>query len=258
MKQLLTILVSLVLVYGPFVQPVAASWLMVLSGSVPAGSSPGTTSLLAYYALEDANDSHSGAKNLSVGAGAPTYTAGKVNNAMLIDAAEWLTRADEAAFEPGSTAWSVSLWFNATDATPTGAQGIATKWLTTGNQRTWRISQEVAGTTQFFVSTDGTANVSVATTDTRSDATWYHCVVVYVPSTSIKIYINGSLNNTNTTSIPASLFGGTAAFEIGTYTGSGNSFRGQIDECSLYTKELTAANVTWLYNAGSGRTYADL
>lgn len=242
--------------------PIWAGWLSVLGGSPPAaggGNSPGTTNLVAYYSLENATDAHTGGYNLTEN-GTPTYVAAKVANGWLKDAAnEFLSLADNAAFEPGAGAWSVAFWVKLTDATPAADAGLVGKYNFISNQRSWVVNQKTDGQTRVVVSSNGAVTTLLSTTDARSDATWYHVVAVYVPSTSLKIYINGSLNNTNTTSIPASIHNSNASFKIGAWANDENlSSNGTYDEVAIYSKELSADNVTWLYNSGNGRAYVDL
>ncbi len=55
------------------------------------------------------------------------------------------------------------------------------------------------------------------------------------------------------------MFNGTAPFNIGRLGGTATTYHdGSTDEVVLYKRILTAAERTWLYNGGSGRTYTDL
>jgi hypothetical protein len=57
----------------------------------------------------------------------------------------------------------------------------------------------------FYVMSGSTSYSAVASSDVLTDGQWAYIVGVYVPSTSVSLYVNGVLVNQNTTSIPASI-----------------------------------------------------
>ena len=111
----------------------------------------------------------------------------------------------------------------------------------------------------LFSGSDGTAN-TVTSTATLSTGTWYHIVCVFIASTSMKIYINNSLDITDTTGIPASMRATTQTFYLGTQSNilgdATYHFDGLVDEATIWGTDLTAGNVTDIYNSGNGITYA--
>lgn len=109
-----------------------------------------------------------------------------------------------------------------------------------------------------YVSSDGSSgNQTSAVYSTNfSTATWYHLVWVYSTAGTSKFYING----TEVASIGSqrtSIFNGNAAFIIGA---TGNSsvtsfFDGVVDEVGIWSRVLTADEITELYNSGAGLAY---
>lgn len=88
------------------------------------------------------------------------------------------------------------------------------------------------------------------TTATLSSATWYHVVITYDQS-NVRFYINGTLDSTTANSNDAR--DSTSDFTIGRDESAGAwYFDGIIDEVGLWKSALTQANVTYLYNGGSG------
>ena len=93
---------------------------------------------------------------------------------------------------------------------------------------------------------------------------WYNYVIVRKGSTSTKIYKNGSLVASNTSTINPVYNSGNMRPSIGAesvgplysnsilyYMRNGS----KIDAMSIWNKELTASDVTNLYNAGTGKQY---
>jgi hypothetical protein len=102
---------------------------------------------------------------------------------------------------------------------------------------------------QGRVSNDGTTVTTVNGSGTFSNSTWYHVAMVYVPSTSLTLYINGVQDATNTTSIPASLFNGAANFELGRTTASATNFWDHYqDEWVVWNTNLSASQILQVYS----------
>jgi len=98
---------------------------------------------------------------------------------------------------------------------------------------------------------DGSASISeVISSTTIPNDIWTH-VVASFDGSSIKLYLNGMLNNS--TSSNGSIAASAEEFTIGALSGSSPSkgFRGAIDELRLYSS-ISAADVTILANADNG------
>jgi len=94
-------------------------------------------------------------------------------------------------------------------------------------------------------------NGSITTTSysLTGDTNWHNIIGVYNGSNS-KIYVDGSLVATGT-SVPSSLSSNAGNnFKIGSI-GSGFFTSGNIDEVAVFNSELSASNVTSIYNSGS-------
>lgn len=80
----------------------------------------------------------------------------------------------------------------------------------------------------FSVSNDGATLVgTIASSVAISASTWYFVTGRFTPSTETAIFVNDT-KSTNTTSIPASLFNGTAAFVVGGQSGGVNLMTGRV------------------------------
>ncbi len=90
------------------------------------------------------------------------------------------------------------------------------------------------------------ATSTIAVTDNR----WHYVVGTYTPSTSVSLYIDGKLNNQNTTSIPSSIADTNNNLRIGSNEAGAAFFNGFIDDVKVFPYARTAAQIKLDYNAG--------
>ncbi len=95
--------------------------------------------------------------------------------------------------------------------------------------------------------------VSVTGTSTISSGVWTHIVNTWDASGGLKIYVNGSLENT--TSQATYIASGLSnylwlAYSTGSCAGDAGDFDGSLDDVRVYSRSLTAAEVYRLYTLG--------
>ena len=98
----------------------------------------------------------------------------------------------------------------------------------------------------------GHGNVSfstVVTTTTIALNTWYCGAVTFNTTTGWRLYLNGSLENTNASTTS---FIGNGDILLGSY-GGGNLLTGRISNASVYNRVLTDAEIRQNFNALRGR-----
>lgn len=117
------------------------------------------------------------------------------------------------------------------------ARGLIGKWNGTGNQRSWILLVQTDNDIQFLVSADGIAGNTNDTGFSPTTGQWYNIVARLVPSTSQDVFINGT-KYTYTTTIPASIFNGTASLEIGAFNAGTNNLDGRASLCFLCANAL--------------------
>jgi len=100
----------------------------------------------------------------------------------------------------------------------------------------------------------GTGTTALTTDAVEGDGVWHHVCSTWNSSGNIKIYLDGTLKAT--TGISGTFSGNFTAASIGSNTESANYWIGNIDEVSIYNYELSAANITTLYNDGLPYTVA--
>jgi len=99
--------------------------------------------------------------------------------------------------------------------------------------RCYKLQLMGAGQNLDFRIFNSSTAYSVTGTTNLDDGNWHHVMGVFVPSTSLTIYVDGNQDATNTTSIPATINNNASDLEIGRkYTGF--YFDGLIDEVSVF------------------------
>ena len=154
-------------------------------------------------------------------------------------------------FNSPSSLWtagglSVSFWLK---TTTTENDSIITMDDYGAGNRNWQIEHRSSGNVvRFYVF--GSSNVFVNTSVSISDGNWHHLVFTYEPSTALKVYIDGSLDNSNTTSIPASRNTDSANLRIAT-NDFGSKYTGNLSHVSIFDYALSQSQVDYLYNSGT-------
>jgi len=105
---------------------------------------------------------------------------------------------------------------------------------------------------KFFIYNSGTIYETPTSGKVVDDGNWHHLLAVFNPSTYLRLYIDGNLEQENTTSIPATIDNDAADFVIGAIKSVGNPvtfFSGNIDEVAVWNSDQSA-NVASIYNSG--------
>lgn len=110
------------------------------------------------------------------------------------------------------------------------------------------------GAVRFGINDSSGTSAYVDSTSTLTAGTWYHVAGVFDPSNNMKLYINGAVVASNTSSVPANIADTTAEFAIGTGTlsnGSRSDFAdGLIDDVRIYNEALDVAAIAGLARTG--------
>jgi hypothetical protein len=192
----------------------------------------------------------------------PSVT-GKIGNAREFVAAnsEFLSRASNTDLQFGNGNWSISLWVqpratgNVSGMFAVGKDASGARELTLGyNANTGNNSNQFSVT--VFDTLNGVAVNFTEPADT-SNANfvnlWFHVAVVNNGGV-VTLYRNGVSRASATRPGGATFNASTAAFNIGRrpFLGFENHFTGYVDEVAKWTRALSAAEITRLYNNGNG------
>jgi hypothetical protein len=218
------------------------------------------TNLVSYWKLDES----SGTAIDAIGSNSLTNTSasygsgsGKINNgASFNGSSSKLEKTSASGLSFGTGAFSISAWFNLQGAGTGGSNGNLINMDNGGSTpRIWIDGESGTGgmTAQFYDGTHG-----AATTYTPPSTTWTHIVFMRDASSNAKFYVNGSLSNTNNSTFgtPASCNLTISQIKLGaSYEGGAGFYQGYLDEVGIWSRDLTGAEITSLYNGGAGFQY---
>ena len=230
------------------------------------GSSSLKTSLFAAYNGES-NTNDSFGSNNGTAQGGLTYTSGKIGNAFQFNGTTSYVSLPNNSFKFTGN-FSVSLWFYC--KTSSNAQTLINGYDYNGSASGgWVLN--IFGNTNFleyqtYVNTQANSKsrYRIPFNTSTYNNQWVHIVLTRVSSTSTKVYING-------TEVSGSFFTGSVSdnptyltncySEIGGMFVTSGGFINpcdngtKIDAVNVWQKELTATEITELYNSGNGAQY---
>ncbi len=232
------------------------------SGGLP----PSTllTNLYAVYKAEsNANDSLATYNGTSVGG--LTYSAGKSGNAFTFNGTNaYVSLPNNSLNFTGD--FSISLWLYCKTITTTNDL-IDSNNYNGSVSGGWRFLHNGSGIIFEVYQTDAASSKSIYTipfTSSVYNNQWVHITLTRKQSTATKTYVNGIevsgvFSRGNATFNPtylATTYANIGAWKSDAFGASAYCVNGsQIDELNAWNKELTATEVTELYNAGTGKFY---
>ena len=210
--------------------------------------------LLAYYTADGTPNDALGTYNGILTNGA-TYGTGIINQGFSLDGVNDYVNMGNVLNFIGDTPFSFSCWIN-----PLGSKtvNILSKFTTTGYYPGYTLHL-TSNKVRFIIQNNNSTNrIRVTTTSTLTSG-MRHISLTYDGSTNasgVKIYVDG-VNQSLIADFDGFTGGLTTSsdFVIGGFVTGLNYFNGIIDEVGVWNKELSASEVTELYNAGAGKQY---
>ena len=230
------------------------------AGAAPSDDSPGIANMVGDWSMDETSgtrvDSHGNndfTDNNTVG-----YTTGVVSNAASFVAAnsEYLSSTDVPL--NGRAARSLEVWFKTSTSGTMHIVGFGGSSTST-NGAAYRLSIENGSL--FFRVYGGYAGFG----GSWNDGAWHQVVMknmIYGYVGDLEMYVDGSsqtrVSGSNLTLTAINT--GTDSFFVGQNIQSSATqyFNGDVDIVRVFNDELTADEITWLYNSGSGRSYSDV
>jgi hypothetical protein len=144
----------------------------------------------------------------------------------------------------GSQTWTAWVKLDARDNNGNG-QDVFGQWDFATNQKGAIIYIPSTGKPNFYIGDTSNNAKNVESPVTFNANVWYHIAGTYNSlSQSLKIYINGSLSNTNTSSIPSVIKNSSVDIEIGSRDSINDLFlAGKIADCRIYDADIGASAI---------------
>ena len=222
---------------------------LVVTTPAPCLSAP--SGLVAWYAGDgNANDIQS-SNNGTLKNGA-TFTLGKIGQAFSLDGVNDYVEGPINNVVSG--AMSINAWVRQETVDGT----IVSKYNSSAHHVSWGLYYQNGGRLRFIVSQNGdnvhrfADTVNVVSTP----GVYKHVAATFNASTqAIKIYIDGAEVPVTTSGSANAIFNSSTNVRIGSVIFSEgvitNFFKGNIDEVQIHNRDLTAADIQNIYNAGS-------
>lgn len=216
--------------------------------------------LVCYYKFDESSgnavDQVSG--NNLTNVGSIVYSAGKLGNGITLGTGKYMKFANaDTIFGTNAQAWSINIWFKTPNNTV--ANLISTYFSTVLGDSTFSfdIWKNTDNTLQCDIRLSGT-NKNVQGAVSVFDNAWHMATLtVDIAAGQLKLYCDGTL--LNTTAIPTSgdyWDGGELHVGNVWYDNAESSpWNGMADELGGWTRAITQAEVTQLYNSGSALSY---
>lgn len=208
--------------------------------------------LIHYFKLEADGSDVLGAATPSP-TGTPTFTTGKIGNALTLNGTNQAIRYTGLATMDGATSFTYSFWLKPTSIPFVGYQAV---WAvgSAGQRTPWIYTVDAAATVTLEFETNSGAADGNLTSAALTAGVWQHLVFTW-NGTTVKSYLNGVLNGTTDTTTGNTLANTDGDARFGDLPGLA-WFAGQIDEVAMFkNKVLSPLEVSQLYNGGNGLQY---
>jgi Concanavalin A-like lectin/glucanases superfamily len=198
---------------------------------------------VAYYKLENVNDSTGNGYTLTNN-GTVTFTAGKYDNAANLGNTNSTKSLTNVALAAVSYPITIVGWFNPKIVNDNG--NIFS--LADDSVHYYQLKLRDSDSHIVFRSNNDTQAADVDTGVTAVVDTWHHFAVTINSTTSVTIYINGTLTNNAATIFVAS---GLDRLSLGALGRSSplQFYSGLIDDVGFYSHALSATDIAGIYNS---------
>lgn len=214
------------------------------------------TNLVSYYKLDSTADSVG--SNTLTNNGTVTFGTGKLGNAAVFTSSSQSLSLASSVFDFERTdSFSFSTWIYLNGLTTT--QMIISKQGNSSPYKGYNFAVTSSGQIDVELINDGGSNFIAGVTATGLITTgkWFHVAMVYSGTSllsGIIIYINGIAYSVSGSGTLSSSIKNSSPFNIGNRSTFTN-FDGLIDEVGIWSRALTADEISQIYNSNRGNAY---
>jgi hypothetical protein len=218
-----------------------------------------TTNLVSYWKLDETSGSSAadavGGNSGTLKSNTSFTTNGKINGGVT------LTTSNPNGIDVGTPAsldltqypLSISAWIKTTAVSPIFVSSTHT--ASTYYRYDLSLGRNVNGKPDItYVNSSGT-EYTLNGPNTVNDGAWHHIVGTISATGAMKLYVDGSLVASGLTATGTLLTGKKFTLGDNWPLDGSSSLNGTLDEVGVWSRELTATEVTTLYNGGAGLQY---
>lgn len=219
-----------------------------------------TDQLVSYWKFDESsgNAADSVGTNTLTNVGTTAFAAALINNGGDFGSAnstKYFDKATDFGVDGGNV--SMNFWFKMQTEIGSGVYSLYYLDMTPSNTR-YRVEYDYNGGTRritWYRATPGNGGTdkNVSYTVTLGTANW-HMITYTYDGTTLLGYVDGVQQATIAASGSGSI-GLSDIFTVGAYTGGGGYTSGYVDEGGVWSRALTGAEITSLYNGGAGFQY---
>ena len=161
---------------------------------------------------------------------------------------DYVSIPDNADIPTGAQTWACWVKFNDQNT----FRDLMLHWSGTINNASFGLVRFSDNKLRLYVDSDGLSNTLatfIAGNTNLIAGNWYHVAGVFVPNTSMTLYVNGSADAQLTSQIPTQAFNATVPLTLGGRTDNTSILlEGNLADCRIYDTDLTATEISDLYN----------
>lgn len=208
-------------------------------------------SVVSYYNFDQTTGVHAndtlGRNNGTIYGSVTKGVPGKINTSYYYDGAgDSVNVSTSDSLNFGNNSFSIAFWFNSTG---NNQVVVGKRWLT--NSPYWLIITDGTGKLRFV--TNPIDDDVISTTTVTDGVIRYAVAIRNNQSNRLLMYINGVLEGNDSATIVNVSNNGSMIF--GDVDGASVFLQGITDEVGIWNRSLTQAEITELYNTGSGLSY---
>ncbi|HNX38576.1 MAG TPA: LamG domain-containing protein [Candidatus Cloacimonadota bacterium] len=238
---------------------------LVAEGGSGGGGGSGSSSLLTDLVLNFDLNETSGTTVIDGTGTQNGSTTATVNQAGKLGVAELFNDANDVIEVPynasqatGGDDLTISVWvyFTSLPSALSHESYLARYGVTTSP---WEAAYITIGTDNhpyFHVKNTSNEDYQVGGTTTFTTGNWYHITGVCQAGSAMKLYVGSTDVSTGAETFTGTILTSNSLIYFGNaYQGSGSEFRGYLDQCLIWNRDLSAGEVSTLDNGGAGRAY---
>jgi len=237
---------------------------------VGGGAAPSSllTGLLAYWKFDNNGsggvsllDSSGNSRTLTApnGTGGVSLGTGKINGSASFsgDNQTYFTR-DGGFLDGANDEYSISAWVKTTIGADLFIvdQSNGANWGGSAIQFDMYSDGRIYGSIFWGVDEESPLYDRAESSSAINDGSWYHIAFTWKKIGSLKVYVNGSLDGSTSSS---GNYANNPTENVSINGNANGSYAigrsANIDEVGIWNKELSASEITSLYNAGAGKSY---